>query len=52
MGEVHEGICGTHQSAHKMKWLLWRAGFYWLTMINDCFKYYKGCEACQKFGDI
>ena len=21
-------------------------------MINDCFKYYKGCEACQKFGDI
>ena len=22
MGEVHEGICGTHQSAHKMKWLL------------------------------
>jgi hypothetical protein len=36
MGEVHEGICGTHQSAHKMKWLLCRAGFYWLTMINDC----------------
>ncbi len=22
IGEVHEGICGTHQSAHKMKWLL------------------------------
>jgi hypothetical protein len=28
MGEVHEGICGTHQSTHKMKWLLCRAGFY------------------------
>jgi len=27
MGEVHEGICGTHQSAPKMKWLLRRAGF-------------------------
>ena len=27
-GEVHEGICGTHQSAPKMKWLLRRAGFY------------------------
>ena len=35
-----------------MKWLLRCAGFYWPTMINDCFKYYKGCEACQKFGDI
>ena len=22
MGEVHEGICGTHQSAPKMKWYL------------------------------
>jgi hypothetical protein len=28
MGEVHEGICGMHQSARKMKWLLRRAGFY------------------------
>ena len=28
MGEVHEGIYGTHQSAPKMKWLLRRAGFY------------------------
>jgi hypothetical protein len=27
MGEVHEGICGTHQSAPKMKWLLHRAVF-------------------------
>ena len=52
MGEVHEGICGTHQSAHKMKWLLRRAGFYWPTMLNDCFRYYKGCESCQKFGDV
>jgi hypothetical protein len=26
MGEVHEGICGIHQSAHKMKWLLCRTG--------------------------
>jgi hypothetical protein len=36
MGEVHEGIYGTHQSAHKMKWLLYHAGFYWLTMLNYC----------------
>ena len=47
MGEVHKGICGTHQSAPKMKWLLRRAGFYWPTMMVDCFRYYKGCEECQ-----
>ena len=46
MGKVHEGICGTHQSAPKMKWLLRRAGFYWPTMMADCFRYYKGCEEC------
>jgi hypothetical protein len=52
MGEVHEGMCGTHQSAHKMRWMLKRAGFYWPTMMEDCFRYFKGCEACQRFGDI
>jgi hypothetical protein len=52
MGKVHEGICGTHQSAPKMKWLLRRGGFYWPTMIDDCFWYYNGCKECQKFGNI
>jgi hypothetical protein len=33
-----------NQSAHKMKWLLCRAEFYWPTMLNDYFRYYKGCE--------
>jgi hypothetical protein len=47
MREVYEGICGTHQSTHKMKWLLCRAGFYWSTMINDYFRYNKDCESCQ-----
>ena len=50
--EVHEGVCGTHQLAHKMKWLIRRLGYYWPTMLEDCFKYYKGCQACQRFGKI
>jgi hypothetical protein len=52
MGEVHKGICGTHQSALKMKWLLRRASFYWPTMMADCFCYYKGCDECQRFGNV
>jgi hypothetical protein len=52
MEQVHEGIYGTHQSAHKMKWLLHHVRFYWPTMINDCFRYYKDCESCQKFRDV
>jgi hypothetical protein len=34
--EVHDGICGAHQLAYKMNWLLQRSRFYWLTMIDDC----------------
>jgi hypothetical protein len=52
MGEVYEGICGTHQSAPKMKWLLRMAKFYWPTMIANYFRYYKGYEECQNFGNI
>jgi hypothetical protein len=50
--EVHDGICEAHQSAHKVKWLLGRAGFYWLSMVVDYIKYQKGCEACQRFRKI
>jgi hypothetical protein len=52
MGEVHEGMCGTHQSSHKMKSRLRTVGFYWPTMTEDCFKYFRGCDACQRFGNI
>jgi hypothetical protein len=45
---VHEGACGTHQSAHKMKWLIRRSGYYWPTMLEDCIKYYKGCQRLEK----
>jgi hypothetical protein len=48
MAEVHEGICGTHRSAPKMKWLLLRSGFYWPNMIADCFKYYKRISSMPK----
>jgi hypothetical protein len=52
MAEVYEGIWGTHQSTSKMKWLLRRSSFYWSAMITDCFKYYRGCQVRQKFGDL
>ena len=38
MGEVHEGICGAHQLAYKMKWIIRRTGYfwprYWKTVLN------------------
>jgi len=52
MGEIHEGVCGAHQSAFIMKWMIRRNGYYWPTILEDCFKYFKGCQGCQQFGNI
>ena len=52
MGEIHEGVCGAHQLAYKMKWMIRRNGYFWPTILEDCFEYYKGCQDCQKFGNI
>ena len=52
MGELHEGICGVHQLAYKMKWIIRRTGHFWPTILKDCFEYYKGCQDCQCFGNV
>jgi len=52
IGEIHEGVCGAQQPTFKMKWMIRRNGYYWPTILEDCFKYFKGCQGCQKFGNI
>ncbi|XP_050211472.1 uncharacterized protein LOC126661660 [Mercurialis annua] len=52
MAEVHEGIAGAHQAGPRMRWLIHKYGFYWPKMEQDCIRYAKGCEACQKAGPI
>jgi len=52
MGEIHERVCGSHQSAYKMKWVIRRNEYFWPTMLEDCFTYYRGCQECQKFGSV
>jgi hypothetical protein len=52
MGEVHEGVCGAHQAAYKMKWIIRRSGYFWPTMLEDCFEYYRGCQDYQRFGNV
>ena len=52
MGEIHEVVCGSLQSAYKMKWVIRRNGYFWPTMLEDCFTYYRGCQEYQKFGSM
>jgi hypothetical protein len=48
MSEVHDGLCGAHQSAYRMKWVIRHTRCFWPTMLEDCFEYYKGCQDCQE----
>jgi ribonuclease HI len=41
MSEVHDGLCGAHQSAYRMKWVISKIGYYWPTLLEDCFEYLK-----------
>ncbi|CAJ2641991.1 unnamed protein product, partial [Trifolium pratense] len=52
ISDVHSGACGSHQSGHKMKWLLVRQGMYWPFMLKDCIDFAKGCQECQKHARI
>lgn len=52
MKQVREGICGSHQSGVKMRWLIRRYGYYWPSILKDCINYSKGCLPCQKHGNI
>ncbi|KAK2382415.1 hypothetical protein QL285_069951 [Trifolium repens] len=52
ISDVHSGTCGSHQAGHKMKWLLFRQGLYWPSMLKYCIEYAKGCQECQRHSGI
>ena len=47
ISDTHSGACGSHQTSHKFKWLLFRQGVYWPTMLKDCKEFAKSCQECQ-----
>lgn len=51
MKEIHEGSFGTHANGHSMSRKMLRAGYYWLTMESDCYKFVKKCHKCQIYAD-
>ncbi|KAM1955552.1 hypothetical protein EV1_024632 [Malus domestica] len=45
MEEAHSGVCGAHQSGPKLHFQLKRMGYYWPSMVKDCLKHAKRCQA-------
>ncbi|KAM1748566.1 hypothetical protein ACFX1Q_010218 [Malus domestica] len=50
--EVHEGVCGAHQSGRKMRWLLRRHGYFLPRILKDCIEFARGYVQCQIHGPI
>jgi hypothetical protein len=47
--DIHAGVCGHHASSRAIAAKAFRAGFYWLTAIEDVKDIVQKCEACQRF---
>jgi hypothetical protein len=47
--DIHGGVCGHHASSRAIAAKAFRAGFYWLTAIEDAKDIVQKCEACQRF---
>jgi hypothetical protein len=47
--DIHTGVCGHHASIRSIAAKAFRAGFYWLTAIEDAKDIVRKCEACQCF---
>jgi len=52
ISDTHSGACGSHQAGHKMKWILFRQGVYWPTMLKYCIEFAKSCQECQLYAGI
>jgi transposase InsO family protein len=45
--DIHAGVCGYHASSRSITAKAFRAGFYWLTAIEDAKDIVRKCKACQ-----
>ncbi|XP_070036821.1 uncharacterized protein [Nicotiana tomentosiformis] len=52
MNEVHSGVCGPHMNGYVLAKKILRAGYYWMTMEKDCFRFIRKCHQCQIHGDL
>jgi hypothetical protein len=47
--DIHTGVCRHHACSRAIAAKAFRAGFYWLTAIEDAKEIVRRCEACQRF---
>ncbi|XP_015087143.1 uncharacterized protein LOC107030351 [Solanum pennellii] len=50
--QIHFGVCGTHMNGLTLARKMLRAGYFWMTMENDCCKFVQKCHKYQVHSDF
>ena len=50
--EVHRGICGDHIGVKSLVQKIIRVGYFAPTMQKDAMDFVKGCDRCQRYGNV
>ncbi|XP_015057541.1 uncharacterized protein LOC107003772 [Solanum pennellii] len=50
--QIHAGVCGTHMNGLTLDRKILRAGYFCMTMENDCCSFVQKCHRCQVHGDL
>ncbi|XP_015079120.1 uncharacterized protein LOC107023084 [Solanum pennellii] len=50
--QIHAGVCRTHMNVLTLARKILRAGYFWITMENDCCKFVQKCHKCQVHDDL
>ena len=49
---VHARVCDTHMNGLTFVRKILQAGYFWMTMDNDCCKFVRKCHKYQVHGDL
>ena len=49
--ECHASPYGGHFAGDKTTHKILQSGFYWPTILKDCFEWVKLCDQCQRMGN-
>ncbi|GKV02837.1 hypothetical protein SLEP1_g15225 [Rubroshorea leprosula] len=52
LGELHEGVCGSHIAARTHAHKVLKQGYYWPNMYKDATHFVQRCPKCQFFGHL
>nr|KYP66333.1 Retrovirus-related Pol polyprotein from transposon 17.6 [Cajanus cajan] len=52
MDEIHGGMCGSHIGGRALVYKVARAGYFWLSLRNDCVNWVQKCDGCQRHATL